>query len=57
MLQWARANGAGWNDGTTYQAAVGGHLGLLQWAWAQGCPLNSLAFVGVIRNGYLHTLQ
>ena len=57
MLQWARANGADLNDGTTCQAAVGGHLGLLQWAWAQGYPLNSLAFDGVIRNGYLHTLQ
>ncbi|EEH50899.1 uncharacterized protein MICPUCDRAFT_54935 [Micromonas pusilla CCMP1545] len=38
MLQWARANGAPWDERTCAKAARGGHLEMLQWAKAMGCP-------------------
>ena len=34
MLQSARANGSEWDEDTCSNAAEGGHLELLQWAWA-----------------------
>ena len=38
MLQWARANGCGWDWTTCSFAALGGHLEVLQWAKTNGCP-------------------
>ena len=38
VLQWARANGAPWDERTCRDAAVGGHLEVLQWARANGAP-------------------
>jgi hypothetical protein len=38
ILQWARANGCPWDEGTCDEAAWGGHLEVLQWARANGCP-------------------
>ena len=42
MLQWARANGCEWNEGTCSAAAKGGHLEVMQWARANGCPWDRL---------------
>ena len=38
VLQWARANGAPWDERTCRDAAEGGHLEVLQWARANGAP-------------------
>jgi len=38
VLQWARANGAPWDERTCRDAAEGGHLDVLQWARANGAP-------------------
>ena len=38
VLQWARANGAPWDEWTCAGAAEGGHLEVLQWARANGAP-------------------
>ena len=38
MLNYARANGCPWDEGTCAAAARGGHLEVLQWARANGCP-------------------
>jgi hypothetical protein len=37
-LQWARANGAPWDEWVCINAAEEGHLKVLQWARANGAP-------------------
>jgi hypothetical protein len=37
-MQWARANGYPWDEGTCLAAAGYGQLEVLQWARANGCP-------------------
>lgn len=41
LLQWARANGCGWDERVTAAAARGGHLAVLQWAVDKCCPRDS----------------
>ena len=38
MLQWAREKGCEWDEETCEYAAEGGHLEVLRWARANGCP-------------------
>jgi hypothetical protein len=38
VLQWLRANDAPWDEWTCSSAALGGHLEVLQWLCANGCP-------------------
>jgi hypothetical protein len=38
VLQWLRANGCEWDGETCENAKKGGHLEVLQWAIANGCP-------------------
>jgi hypothetical protein len=38
VLQWARANGCPWDEGTCAAAARGGHTEALAWARKKGCP-------------------
>jgi hypothetical protein len=40
VLQWAKANGAPWDESVCSSAAVEGHLDVLQWAKANGAPWN-----------------
>jgi len=57
VLQWARAQGCGWNEETCARAAEGGHLAVLQWARAQGCPWNEWTCTCAARGGHLAVLQ
>ena len=38
MVQWAREKGCEWDEETCEYAAEGGHLEVLRWARANGCP-------------------
>ena len=38
VLQWARSNGAPWNEQTCSSAAQNGHEEVLQWARSNGAP-------------------
>ena len=38
MLQWARANGAPWDEETCMETERNGHYDMLEWAQANGCP-------------------
>lgn len=38
MIIWARARGCRWDHRTCTEAALAGHLDLLQWLLASGCP-------------------
>src|ERR1700679_4306908 len=41
VIEWARANGAAWDESTCGGASSGGHLSLLQWLREEGCPWNA----------------
>lgn len=56
-LQWARASGYSWGEGTSAAAAGCGHLEVLQWAHANGCPWDEYACVNAAAGGYLEVLQ
>lgn len=38
ILQWCRAEGCSWDEGTCAAAAGGGRLEVLQWCRADWCP-------------------
>jgi len=50
VLQWARANGAPWDEETCRDAAEGGHLEVLQWARAIGAPWDPMLCKARARN-------
>lgn len=55
LLRWARSEGCRWNWLTCYNAAEGGHLGVLQ--WARACFWNSTTCCGAAERGHLEVLQ
>jgi hypothetical protein len=57
VLQYARANGCPWDEGTCGNAAFGGHLAVLQWARANGCPWDEDTFRAALRGAHLAVLQ
>lgn len=57
LLQWARANGAPWNERTCEKAAAGGHLEVLQWARANGAPWDILTSAYAYAHGHWEILQ
>jgi hypothetical protein len=57
VLQWARASGCDWDEGTCREAAGAGHLAVLQWARANGCGWNSGTCTEAARGGHLEVLQ
>ena len=40
-----------------WRAARGGHLHVLQWARAHGCPWDSLVYVSAFREGHFRVMQ
>jgi hypothetical protein len=57
MLQWARANGCPWDEGTCAAFARGGNLEMLQWARANGCPWDEGTCAAAARGGHLEVLK
>ena len=57
VLQWARAQGCPWDEGTCKDAAKNGHLAVLQWARAQGCPWNEDTCAKAAYDGHFAVLQ
>ena len=57
LLQWARANGAPWNERTCAYAARGGHLEVLQWARANGAPWDKRICAYAAKGGHFELLQ
>ena len=57
FLQWARDNGAPWNEYVCIRAAEGGHLQLPQWARANGAPWCEETCAKAARGGHLQLLQ
>jgi len=51
MLQWARENGAPWDERVCAYAARRGHLAMLQWARAIGAPWDSWTCANAARGG------
>ena len=56
-LQWARANGCGWDTDTCSDAARGGHLVVLQWLRANGCDWDEFTCSEAAVGGQLAVLQ
>jgi hypothetical protein len=62
-LRWLRAHGCAWEPCEEWQedpcssAAEGGHLSVLQWALADGCPWNERTCSGAAKGGHLDVLQ
>ena len=52
-----RANRCQWDAGTSYAAAEGGHLEVLQWARANGCDWNADTCSAAAKGGHLEVLQ
>ena len=57
VLQWARANGCGWDKGTCRAAAQSGHLEMLQWACANGCPWDEQTCTFAAREGHREVFE
>jgi hypothetical protein len=57
VLQWARANGCPWAEGTCARAAGGGHLEVLQWLRANGAPWDCHTCSFAAWGGHLEELQ
>jgi hypothetical protein len=57
VLQWARADGCPWDQGTCSRAAEKGHLHVLQWARANSCAWDENTCSKAAENGHLHVLQ
>ena len=57
VLQWVRAQGCPWDEGTCCEASKGGHLEVLQWAREQGCPWDEDTCWGAFEGGHLEVLQ
>ena len=58
-LRWARALGYAWGPRTCRQAALAGHLAVLQWARAQDppCPWDEGTCAKAAKYGHLEVLQ
>ena len=56
ILEWAVRNDCGINEDTCRAAAEGGHLRVLQWLHAEGCPWNWTACRGA-QGGYDELLR
>ena len=53
-----RANGWSWNSMTCAAAALGGHLEVLQWAWANGCRWDrQTCWKNAAKGGHLEVLK
>ena len=58
LLAWKVACGMPrWNKWTCAEAAKGGHLGVLQWARANGCPWDVWTCAYAAKGGHLDVLQ
>jgi hypothetical protein len=49
FLIWLRDNNCPWDSDCTSEAALGGHMQLLEWAVQQGCPLHSCSLVRALK--------
>jgi hypothetical protein len=56
MLKWARATGTVAFDESTFSGAAG-HLGALQWLYAEGCPWDSGVYCRAACLGNMETLH
>ena len=52
-MQWARASGCPWDEGTCYNAMFLGHLELLRWARENGAPWDELTSRVAASKGYV----
>ena len=57
MLQWARANGAPWDEKACAAAARGGHLEVLKWLRENGCLWDARTCSMAAGGGHLEVLQ
>ena len=57
MLQWARANGAPWDESTCSARRVAATCRILQWARANGCPWDGETCSEAAIHGHLELLQ
>ena len=57
MLQWARANGAPWDEKACAAAARGGHLEVLKWLRENGCLWDARTCSMAAGSGHLEVLQ
>jgi len=57
LLQWARSQGAPWDESTCADAARHGHLNVLQWARSEGAPWDESTCAEAAYSGHLHVLQ
>jgi hypothetical protein len=58
VLAYLRSIGAsGWSERTCSSAAFGGHLEVLQWLKANGCPRDSRVFRYAGLEGHMHVLE
>mmetsp|Transcript_18287 Transcript_18287/g.45505 ORF Transcript_18287/g.45505 Transcript_18287/m.45505 type:complete len:542 (-) Transcript_18287:399-2024(-) len=58
MLTWLHGNhGNEWNEMTPALAAQGGHLDVLKWVIARGCPWGYQVWKGAALEGHLHILE
>jgi hypothetical protein len=55
MLQWLRANGCPWDEGTCSGAVYHGHLEVLKWARANCCRWTASTRVEVADLGYIES--
>ena len=53
LLQWARARGCPWDEGTCSNAAGAGHLEVLKWAREKGCPWHERTCSDAACDGHL----
>ena len=53
MLQWARAKGCPWDEGTCAEAVRGEQLEVLRWVRDNGCPWNHTTAMDAEALGYL----
>ena len=51
------ANGCPWSEFTCSEAALGGHLKLLQWTRTNGFPWDRFTCTGAAKGGHLKLLQ
>ena len=57
VLQYAHANGCGFDGGTCWAAAEGGHLAVLQWLRANGCGWDADTCSYAAAYGHLEVLK